>query len=814
MSNPFDSNFRVGAGRADETPHGHTSAPRAHTPRPGAPAPQTRTPHGRATAQPHPHAAAPAAGAAMGRPHSTGARPAEGTRTNRPARNAARGHHPQGGMPQAAAATTRDGRPRSRYIPALDGIRTFAVIAVVLYHLNLTWAQGGLLGVTVFFVLSGYLITRLLLEEFRGTGRIDLKSFWIRRVRRLLPAIVTVIVVTCVLCTVFNHVMLTKMRPDIVPSLLFFNNWWQIIRNVSYFDALGDPSPLTHFWSLAIEEQFYLVWPPILLLLLKLGVKRKPLRRVVAVLAAVSALAMALMYNPAVDPSRIYYGTDTRVFSLLLGAWLAFIPERSMSPRALLDTIGLGRFLPARDADDGGAVHAAPGSRGAAGRLGGVFSGTLGCDIVGAIGLIGLVLMVVFTNGYTAFQYQGGTLLATIFTLMLMMAAVQPDSVIARVFSLSPLVWLGKRSYGIYLWHYPLLLLMNPVADVTDTPWWLMIIQALVVVAAAELSYRFIETPFRKGAFGAFVAELRSGATSIPAFARTHIVPVAVCGALVLVAAGGIAFVPDTSALSAEGAALLADDGAAGQTDGATGEDAATDAAADANSGEDGSAATDAEADAGNEAATTEEGFPAGSYDLIMVGDSVSLRCVDIFPSVFPHGHIDAAKSRQFSAGIETYRSYVNQNLAGKVAVFALGTNGLVTDEQIDELMGIVGSNRVAVFVNTRSPQPWVGATNEAIARAADRYDNVSVIDWYGYSANRNDVFDGDGTHLNAKGANEYLNLVYEAVKADLPLHPEDHVDDPQPTAVRNALNTFVQALASGFAPHVINPQEGAGSAA
>ena len=171
----------------------------------------------------------------------------------------------KGAHASSSAKEQTPARPKSRYIPALDGLRTLAVVAVVLYHLNLTWAQGGLLGVTVFFVLSGYLITRLLINEVSKTGRIDLKSFWIRRIRRLFPAVVTVVAVTCALCTIFNHVMLTKMRPDILPSLLFFNNWWQIAQDVSYFNALGDPSPLTHFWSLAIEEQFYLVWPPLLL---------------------------------------------------------------------------------------------------------------------------------------------------------------------------------------------------------------------------------------------------------------------------------------------------------------------------------------------------------------------------------------------------------------------------------------------------------------------------------------------------------------------------------------------------------------------
>uniref|UniRef100_UPI003AB27E4B acyltransferase family protein n=1 Tax=Enorma massiliensis TaxID=1472761 RepID=UPI003AB27E4B len=239
-----------------------------------------------------------------------------------------------------------DTERRSRYIPALDGIRTLAVIAVVLYHLNLTWAQGGFLGVTIFFVLSGYLITRLLLAEFEQTDRIDLKRFWVRRVRRLVPATITLVVVVAVLCTIFNHVMLTKMRPDILPSLFFFNNWWQIAQNVSYFDALGDPSPLTHFWSLAIEEQFYVVWPVLLLIMLKLRVKRPWMRRIVVALAAVSAVTMAVLYDPAADPSRVYYGTDTRAFSMLLGAWLAFIPESSMSPAKLLQTVGLGKLLP------------------------------------------------------------------------------------------------------------------------------------------------------------------------------------------------------------------------------------------------------------------------------------------------------------------------------------------------------------------------------------------------------------------------------------------------------------------------------------
>lgn len=660
-------------------------------------------------------------------------------------------HDPAGHGAEAPARP--EPRPgRMAYIPALDGIRTLAVAAVVLYHLSPNLAPGGMQGVTIFFVLSGYLITRLLLSEYDGTGRIDLKGFWQRRLRRLIPAIVAVIVASAALCTLFNHVMLTKMRPDIIPSALFLNNWWQIFNQQSYFNAVGDPSPLTHFWSLAIEMQFYLVWPVALMFALRAGQPQRRIGRAVLALAAVSAIEMAILYNPGADPSRIYYGTDTRAFSLLLGVWLAFVPN------ARLTQVAQGAWR--------AAAHTL--NREAPKHLG---AGPL--DALGALGLVGLLLLVVFSNGYTAFPYRGGILLASLFTLMVVAACAQAHSRLAKLFSAKPLVWLGQRSYSIYLWHYPLLLLMNPASDVSTKPWWVYLCQVAVVVGVSELCYRFIETPFRHGAAGRILAQLRNKET-MPTWVRAKAIPLALAGITGLVALGGIVFVPATSALSEDGAALLQGSNDAGKP--------STDAPAQDGASEPGNA------------------VPEGAYDITMVGDSVSLRAVETFTQTFPHGHIDAAMNRQFTAGIDVYRSLVDQGLAGRIAVFALGTNGPFSAQDVDTLMGLAGDKRIVAFVNNRAARPWCEPNNRVLSDAAERYDNVILIDWFAYSANRNELFDGDGIHLSNAGAAEYVQLIDDQVARYLPVHLEDG-DDERLMVAQRTLDSLKAACTLDLKP-------------
>lgn len=609
----------------------------------------------------------------------------------------------------------------SRYIPALDGLRALAVIAVVIYHMNATALQSGLLGVTIFFVLSGYLITGLLIREWSTTKKINLPQFWLRRVRRLFPAIVFVLLGTIVLTGVFAPDMLTKLRNDIVAALLFFTNWWYIFQDVSYFEAMGAPSPVTHFWSLAIEEQFYLIWPPLLLLLFSKRVKKRHIQLGLLVAAIASAAAMAILYSPQADPSRVYYGTDTRAFSLLIGAFLAF------------------EFPPTRVNGHGRQGFTARDRKIALG--------------VGSAALAGILVMMVAVNGYSPFLYYGGIALLSLLAGALIITLADGRSPLARFFALRPLVWIGKLSYSIYLWHYPLLLLMNPRNFTGETPWFAYMGQALVILAVSAISYYVVETPLRKGAIGKAIKGIREKQLTVGEYALHHAVQLGAGCILAVAAVVCLIAVPPTATqqnTQLESAVVTPE---------APPEDAPE--APEERTVEEMLASTEGETPADK----------ARNTDFLLIGDSVSAALSDsdgygYFGDAFPRATLDAAIGRQLYTAKDVYRQHVDNGWNGPVAIFEVGTNGPATADDVREMVESVPSDKYVYLVNVRSPDPLQDVNNALLQQAADEHENVRIIDWHAASAGHDEYFDGDGTHLTAgDGCQAYIELIAGALE-------------------------------------------------
>jgi peptidoglycan/LPS O-acetylase OafA/YrhL len=605
-----------------------------------------------------------------------------------------------------------DAPPRLSYRPALDGLRAISVLAVIFYHGDVGWLPGGFLGVEVFFVVSGFLITALLLDERHHSGGISLRDFWLRRARRLLPALYLLLIVVSASALLVYRDAAGRMGGDVIAALLYVSNWWQIYLQESYFAQAGRPPLLRHLWSLAVEEQFYLLFPPLFVLgLAKLG--WRTMRWVLVGVAVLSAAWMAYLYEPFQDPSRIYYGTDTRLSGLLLGAFLAMVwsPWRAR----------------------------AQASRSAGPVL----------NLAGILGLAAMLWFFMNVNEFDAFVYRGGFLLLDLVCLVVIAVIVHPAAVIDRFLGLSPLVWVGKRSYAIYLWHWPIFMVTRPELDWPVTGWPDLLIRVGLTIGAADLSYRYVEEPMRRGALGRWWHDLRasSGDDRAVLARQGFVFGGAVCCAVLLVGVGlqAAASSPDRNRLELEATSAAPDNESGDATEPTT-----ETTTAPANGQAPGATTLPSTSDAGVTQTAT---------DATAVGDSVMLGASSALKAAMPGIFVDAKVARQFDSLEAETRYLIRSGRVPGPLILHCGTNGTFSDDDLDRIFDMAG-NRKVLLINSKVERPWQDLVNHRLADGAQRHSNAVLVDWYGLASEHPEWFVGDGAHLRPDGAQAFAELI------------------------------------------------------
>jgi peptidoglycan/LPS O-acetylase OafA/YrhL len=658
----------------------------------------------------------------------------------------------------AVKGTTSD-QAASR-LPGLDGLRALAVIAVIAFHEQLSAFPGGFLGVDVFFVLSGYLITDLLVAHWNRHGHLDLRGFWARRARRLLPALAVLLVTVTAATALIEPAQLATLRSALLAAGTYSSNWWQALAHHSYFARFGPPPPLQHLWSLAIEEQFYLVWPLLLIAILKTCQSGRLRAGLVWLGAALSAVAMILVYVPGADPSRVYYGTDTHASALFIGSALALSwPLRRMQ--------ALSR--------DSARVP----------------------DALGLAGIAVLAWAIGHFSGTDRVLYPAGLLVAALAAGAVVLAAASPG-LVSWALGQPVLRWIGIRSYGIYLWHWPVIALAAAAFPQLRPAGWIWLPEAALSVALAAASWRWVEEPIIRQGFGATVRARTRLVTG--SLAGAHRSPVRVIPALAVVAAVAVAGAAGYGLLHAHSSSGLAEQISEGikvsqqnpadpaalapattpgpTTPGPTAPTATAPApstragtpgpaspAADPGPGSATSPAASPPATPAAVAAATRPARVTGS-DVFAVGDSVMLASAVQLANALPGISIDAQVSRQVSVGLSIVQRLAAAGRLRPVVVFALGTNGAFTSQQMRQLISAVGPHRDLVLVNTYEARSWEAGVNRVIAAAARRYPHVAMANWFATIEHRTSLLWPDEVHPQPSGARLYARMVATAVRA------------------------------------------------
>ncbi|WP_127359621.1 acyltransferase family protein [Actinacidiphila soli] len=596
-----------------------------------------------------------------------------------------------------------------RRVRGLDGLRALAVAAVVVYHVHAPWLRGGFLGVDLFFVISGYLITSLLAADHWRSGRIRLGAFWKRRALRLLPLLWLVLAVTACAATLTGGDAWDGLRGAVAAALTYRSNWWQLAQHDMYFAQFGAVPVLQHLWSLSVEEQFYLGWPLLLWVVMGLLRRQRAQAACAAMLALASFTAMALLYEPGSEPSRVYYGTDTHGGGLLLGAAVALV-----LPLTRAGTLRRPEYVRAIDA-------------------------------LGAAGLAGLALTAVLADGNGAFLYRGGLVGVCLAAAALTVAACTPGTV-ARALGWAPLVWLGRRSYGVYLWHWPVLACLTNAADGVADSASGRLVSLVVPVGLAAVSYRALEEPLLRLGVRAW-AERVSGRVRAAGARRPRLVlGAAMTGLAVL----GTAYVGVSRAPSGGG---LEAQIAAGRRAIAV---RPTPPAPSSGS----SPAAPASSAAPQRVASLSGG------DVTAVGDSVMLASAAALESRFPGIYVDAVVGRQMSSAPEQLARLAAAGRLRRVVVVGLGTNGDFTPRTLERILRIAGSGRAVVFVNVHVPRSWESRVNTALTRGVGRHQDVAVLaDWSTAISRYPEGLWSDRIHPRPSGARLYADVVAAAVR-------------------------------------------------
>ncbi|WP_288629777.1 acyltransferase family protein [uncultured Corynebacterium sp.] len=606
---------------------------------------------------------------------------------------------------------------RIRRVPGLDGLRGIAVLAVVIYHFFGDALPGGFLGVDIFFVLSGFLITALLVRELGATGRISLKEFWRRRARRIIPASVTVLVLATAIAGFIGGDVQVGLVPQFLGSLFFANNWVQISQSHSYF-ADTTPQIFMHYWSLAIEEQFYVLWPLIFLGLL--WVARRSGRsdssgdrtfRLPALFATVAGLAsllvMILLYNPDEDPSRVYFGTDTHAFGLLAGVVLALLVTTA-SPKAvdswpLLSPTGASGMPTTRS------------------RLTGAAGWTLG-----SLAFLGLIAMLVLLPDTSPVTYRGGLFGASLLTVAVMMTVLRDAGPVAWMMRIRPLRYFGERSFSLYLWHWPVIVFLEAKMQQpgSDTPDWLVGLIAVVIsLVLSEASYRFVENPLRRQGYRRVVAAMGS--------TKLLVVPIAIL-VIALFAGSALGGSPSKSELERQ-----------------------LDEIADLQN---------SPAPPPPPGASTPPGLPDGT-EITGIGDSVMLASTVALQQRFPGMTIDAEVSRHYSGGEGSIQAMVDDGSMREYVVLGFGTNGQAFDGELDQIRDMLGPDRKMILV---VPFGYVDgiqdAADQVIAYAAENPD-VYLAPWCQQAVDHPEDLIGDGVHPDEQGQQLYADAVEDALR-------------------------------------------------